>query len=486
MDLALIIISVWIFSTCFHEFGHAITAYWGGDKSVKDKGYLTLNPFVYINSATTLVLPVLALMLGGIALPGAAVSINTSKIKNRFMLSFVSFAGPLFTFIFLMFLVIFLKVLPSLEDTIGNAHVYQVFERATCTLIYLHVFVFLLNLLPLPPLDGYGILEPFLPAPVRHKLRQYSNIGFLVIMGLFFFCDPFSDFMRGLSRGMALEFGAPWSEIRYGFRALTQNSFYLLGVLVIAFIAKGKFGSDDEKAQKLMNAKKFEEALPLYKAALAKQPNDPRLIVAVAACCLGLGRREEALEYAETAIKLDPENAQACGIAAACLSDLGRPEAALEMTERAIKYDTNQYYPFTHIVKAAALNSLGRYQEALDAAEVYVKNEKNPGEGLIIKAAALENLERYEDALAVYNKASRSTAGSSLHLQLAKGMLLCSMSKTTEGLAEFDKLMPKDLAERTAEVAKLKELLAEKADELDKHGKQSMAAAMRQAINQLK
>ncbi|WP_233220817.1 hypothetical protein [Chlorogloea sp. CCALA 695] len=39
----------WILSVCLHEFDHAIVAYWGGDTSVKDKGYLTLNPLKYTN-----------------------------------------------------------------------------------------------------------------------------------------------------------------------------------------------------------------------------------------------------------------------------------------------------------------------------------------------------------------------------------------------------------------------------------------------------
>ena len=41
---AVVIILGWIFSVCLHEFGHAAVAYWGGDRTVKEKGYLTLNP----------------------------------------------------------------------------------------------------------------------------------------------------------------------------------------------------------------------------------------------------------------------------------------------------------------------------------------------------------------------------------------------------------------------------------------------------------
>lgn len=63
----------WILSVCLHEFGYVIVAYGGGDTSVKDKGYLTLNPLKYTNINLSLVLPLFFLLIGGIALPGAAV-----------------------------------------------------------------------------------------------------------------------------------------------------------------------------------------------------------------------------------------------------------------------------------------------------------------------------------------------------------------------------------------------------------------------------
>ena len=84
----------WIFSLCLHEFGHAIVAYWGGDTSVKSKGYLTFNPLKYTDPGYSLVLPVLFLLMGGIGLPGGAVYINQQKLRNRWWQSAVSAAGP--------------------------------------------------------------------------------------------------------------------------------------------------------------------------------------------------------------------------------------------------------------------------------------------------------------------------------------------------------------------------------------------------------
>ena len=66
----------WKAQVALHEFGHALVAFWGGDRSVVDKGYLTLNPLKYTHPFLSLVLPMLILVLGGIGLPGGAVYIN--------------------------------------------------------------------------------------------------------------------------------------------------------------------------------------------------------------------------------------------------------------------------------------------------------------------------------------------------------------------------------------------------------------------------
>lgn len=485
MDLAILIIAVWILSTCFHEFGHAIFAYWGGDKSVKEKGYLTLNPIVYFHSATTLVIPVLVLMIGGIPLPGAAVIINTGRIKSRFMQSLVSFAGPLFTLLFMILLVIFLALLPSLKATIGDAHVYSVLLHATHALIFLHIFVFILNLLPLPPLDGWGILEPWLPAAVRRKARELSNLGFLLLIALFWFCEPFSIAMSFVSQLTAMLLGVDMDFVRTGIKTLRNNSYPLLGLIVVAWIVKSKMAPPQELADKLMKQQKYEEALPLYEAAVAKK-EDAQTLSSLSMCLLSLGRKEEALARAKRAAALDPESAQSLGLKAVCYAEVADYPKALESANLAIKADTNNAWPFTWFVKASTLNQMGRYAESLDAVDDYLKREPNSVEGLFIKGNSLENLQRYEEALNVYNKTARSDPGSSIRARLAKGLLLCSLGKIDEGLAEFNKFLPEDPGTRQPEVENLRRLLIETAHKLHERKQEEMAENARKAIPLLK
>src|SRR5262245_23030062 len=62
------VVAGWLVSLCLHEYGHALLAYLGGDRTVAARGYLTLNPLKYAHPVLSIVLPVVFLLLGGIGL----------------------------------------------------------------------------------------------------------------------------------------------------------------------------------------------------------------------------------------------------------------------------------------------------------------------------------------------------------------------------------------------------------------------------------
>jgi Zn-dependent protease len=105
--LFLAILICWIFSVCVHEFAHALVAYIGGDRSVVEKGYLHFNPFKYIDPVGSLLIPAAFLLMGGLPLPGGAVSINRSALRSKHWDALVSAAGPVSNFIlFLLFCIL--------------------------------------------------------------------------------------------------------------------------------------------------------------------------------------------------------------------------------------------------------------------------------------------------------------------------------------------------------------------------------------------
>jgi len=170
--VVLVVLGGWAVSLCLHEFAHALVAYRSGDWSVRPRGYLTLDIRRYTNVALTFVLPVLFLLLGGIPLPGGAVLINHGAIRSRTARSLVSFAGPAVNLVLAVVLVLVVAVVP-MPVGLGAAF--------SC-LALIQVLAFVLNILPVPGLDGFGVLEPFLSPKAQllaAKVRK-TFIGMLL------------------------------------------------------------------------------------------------------------------------------------------------------------------------------------------------------------------------------------------------------------------------------------------------------------------
>ena len=163
----------WIFSLCLHEFSHALVAYLGGDTTVKDKGYLTFNPLKYTHPVYSLLLPLLFLVLGGIGLPGGAVYIETWRLRSRSWMSAVSLAGPTANLILAIILGTVLRFGPVTSSGLWPAIAF---------LGLLQVIAVVLNLIPIPPLDGSHVLRHFLPYRVEQVYNQIGMYGLIVLL----------------------------------------------------------------------------------------------------------------------------------------------------------------------------------------------------------------------------------------------------------------------------------------------------------------
>jgi len=169
----------WVTSVCIHEFGHASVAYLGGDRSVAASGYLTLDPLRYTNLLGSIILPVVFLLLGGVALPGGAVYINHSALRSRAWDSLVSLAGPGGT-LGCALLVAIPFLIPGHDAWVTADNVN--FFSALAVLGFFEAAALVLNLLPVPGLDGFGILRPWLPYSIQAAALRFSQ---LAIIGLF-------------------------------------------------------------------------------------------------------------------------------------------------------------------------------------------------------------------------------------------------------------------------------------------------------------
>lgn len=161
-----------VFAFTLHEFAHAYVAYKFGDETAKKQGRLTLNPMQHLDPFGT----ILILIAGfGWARP---VPVNRYFFKKpRLAGILVSAAGPLSNLLLACvgFIVGYGLSRMGLNIT-GN------FNDFLNIFIQLNIVLFIFNLLPLPPLDGYRIIEDLAPNDVRAKMTQYEQYGVLVFL----------------------------------------------------------------------------------------------------------------------------------------------------------------------------------------------------------------------------------------------------------------------------------------------------------------
>lgn len=190
----------WIFSLCLHEFSHAVVAYYGGDTTVKEKGYLTFNPLKYTHPFYSLLLPILFLMMGGFGLPGGAVYIEKWRLFNRRWETAVSLAGPISNALLALALGMVLRFMPLSASGIWPGLAF---------LAFLQISAVVFNLIPLPPFDGFGAIEPHLPMNIRIKLAETRGMLSWVVILLLWQIPVFGRLFWGFVSLLAQLAGVP-------------------------------------------------------------------------------------------------------------------------------------------------------------------------------------------------------------------------------------------------------------------------------------
>lgn len=181
-------IAVWalplIFAITLHEAGHAWMAYRLGDNTAKMMGRLSLNPIKHIDLVGTIIVPLILLLLTnfnfifGWAKP---VPIELSNLKNPQRDSaLVALAGPGMNLIMALGWALLMKFSYQLDP---KDNLFALFLVLTSNAgIIANVILFVLNILPLPPLDGSKVVAAFLPTRYALLMYQYEIYGLLVIV----------------------------------------------------------------------------------------------------------------------------------------------------------------------------------------------------------------------------------------------------------------------------------------------------------------
>ena len=156
---------------CLHEFGHALAARYGGDRTIANSGYFTLDPFRYAHPLLAVVLPVIFIAMGGFAFPGTMIIFDRSLLHSRQAEASVAGAGPAATL--LMTIVFGLVFFFGYSTSYGSEEFYE----AAAYLCFLQATSLVVNLLPIPGLDGFAMIRLFLPPRTQDSTDRIAADG---------------------------------------------------------------------------------------------------------------------------------------------------------------------------------------------------------------------------------------------------------------------------------------------------------------------
>ena len=200
----------WTISLVFHEFAHAYLAWRGGDRSVAQRGYLTLDPRAYTHPLLSFGLPLLFIIMGGIGLPGGAVRLNRGVLSDG-RASIVALAGPATN------LVLGCGALALLGQGVIDSTTQPTLAGAVGFFGFLQIAVFVLNMLPVPGFDGFAAIEPTLPANTRQLLGPVATYGPLIAILLIWRFEPLGDAFWTAVTFITEVFGVELDQWRCGY-----------------------------------------------------------------------------------------------------------------------------------------------------------------------------------------------------------------------------------------------------------------------------
>ena len=198
-----------LFAITVHEVAHGWVANRYGDPTARMMGRLTLNPVKHIDPIGTILVPGLMLLMGGIIFGWAKpVPVNQENLRNpRKHMMIVAVAGPGANLVMgiLWALVIWLGVAVSgTNPSIGFGIQYMGLAGVT-----INVVLMVLNMLPVPPLDGSRVVSGFLPPKMAWQYNQIEPYGLIIVLVLlvtgvlFRVLGPIVDFFRGAILALA-------------------------------------------------------------------------------------------------------------------------------------------------------------------------------------------------------------------------------------------------------------------------------------------
>ena len=181
-------ITIWILpvllAVSLHEAAHAWMADKKGDATARLMGRLTFNPLKHIDPIGTIVVPALMIFATGFAFGWAKpVPVDARNLHNpKKDMMWVALAGPVSNFIMAVLWAVFLNISVLFVDSRSSISMF--FLLMPVAGITVNVILGVLNLLPIPPLDGGRIMAGILPPAASMQYSKIEPYGFFIIIAL--------------------------------------------------------------------------------------------------------------------------------------------------------------------------------------------------------------------------------------------------------------------------------------------------------------
>lgn len=171
-----------LFAITLHEAAHGYVARYFGDMTAYQQGRISLNPVRHIDPVGTILLPVLTLWMGGILFGWAKpVPVNFAALRNpKKDMLWVALAGPASNLFMAFCWAAIAKIVLAFPE---NYYAVPLVEMAKIG-ININVVLMVLNLLPLPPLDGGRIAVSMLPHRQAYQLAKIEPYGMFILIFL--------------------------------------------------------------------------------------------------------------------------------------------------------------------------------------------------------------------------------------------------------------------------------------------------------------
>ncbi len=175
-----------ILAIAVHEFSHGLVATWFGDDLPRRVGRLTLNPLKHLDPIGTLMI-----LIGPIGW-GRPMPINPSAMRNPNLgWAISSLAGPVSNILAASVMVLIVTYIPVVQD-------YRSVTPYITAFISINVLLAVFNLLPVPPLDGFGFVYGLSPRPVKIALLPLQRYGAIILLAMLFLAQPvLNAYLRG-------------------------------------------------------------------------------------------------------------------------------------------------------------------------------------------------------------------------------------------------------------------------------------------------